>query len=118
MAQTFDVPEVSYSPSQSREPRVTTVKFDDQGYELRMRRGLNADLAQWEVPINVITVARANTVEAFLADHGGINWFWWKPPRATVARKFICTRWSREPVSGSKLYDRMSLSFREVVDIA
>jgi phage-related protein len=117
MAQTFNVAEVSYSPSETREPRVTSVKFDDQGYELRMRRGLNGDLQQWEVPINVISVANANVVEGFLTAHGGVDWFWWIPPRQTVAKKFICKRWSREPVNGSKHYDKMSLSFQEVVDI-
>ena len=117
MAQTLFVPEISYSPSSTREPKVTTVKFDDNGYELRMKRGMNADLQQWEVPINVISVDRANVVEAFLTAHGGVDWFYWTPPRQTVARKFICKRWAREPVSGSKLYDKMTLSFQEVVDL-
>jgi phage-related protein len=118
MASTFFAPEISYSPQETREPRVTTVKFDDMGYELRMSRGLNADLQTWEIPINVITIARANEVEAFMAAHGGVNWFWWTPARQTTPRKFICTRWSREPTTGSRLHDRMSLSFREVVDIS
>ena len=117
MAQTFNVAEISYSPTQNREPRVTTVKFDDNGYELRMKRGLNADLQTWEIPINVISIRGANDVENFLAQHGGVDWFYWTPPRQTMPRKFICKRWSREPVSGSKLYDKMSMTFTEVVDI-
>ncbi len=116
MAQTFQVAEISYATSQSREPRVTSIRFDDQGYELRMKRGMNADLQMWEVSINVITIAGANNVENFLALHGGVDWFWWTPPRVGAARKFICKRWSREPISPR--YDRMSMSFQEVVDLA
>jgi phage-related protein len=115
MAQTFNVAEISYAPSQSREPKITEIRFDDNGYSLRMKRGMNADLQTWEIPINVITIQNANVVEGFLAAHGGVDWFYWTPPRHTAPRKFICKRWSREAIS--RTHDRMSLSFQEVVDI-
>src|SRR5690349_1043102 len=115
MAATFNVAEVSYGISQTREPRITSVKFDDAGYELRMKRGMNSDLQSWEVPINAITITNATIVEGFLQAHGGVDWFYWVPPRQTVARKFICKRWTREPIS--RTHDRMSLTFQEVVDI-
>jgi phage-related protein len=115
MAQTFNVAEVSYATNQSREPRVTSVRFDDGGYELRMRRGMNADLQTWEVQINVISTANANAVEAFLALHEGVDWFWWSAPRSSVAKKFVCRRWTREPISPK--HDRMTMTFQEVVDL-
>lgn len=115
MAQTFDVPHISYSTSQSREPRTTSIKFDDGGYELRMKRGMNSDLQTWEVQINVIHVGGADTVENFLANHGGVDWFWWKAPRHAAPRKFVCRRWTREPITPG--HDRMTMTFQEVVDI-
>lgn len=115
MAQTFNVREVSYSTSQTREPRVTSVKFDDGGYELRMRRGMNADLQNWDVQINAISISHATIVEGFLIQHGGVDWFWWTAPRHTTARKFVCRRWTREPISPT--HDRMTMVFSEVVDI-
>jgi phage-related protein len=118
VAQTFNVAEVSYGIVGRREPRITEIKFDDGGYSLRMKKGFNSDLQVWDVPINAISISGANAVEAFLAEHGGVNWFWWTAPRQTTARKFICKRWTREPVSGSRTHDKMTLSFEEVVDIA
>jgi phage-related protein len=118
MALILGLPEMSYSPQETREPKVTTVKFDDMGYELRMSRGLNADLQTWEVPLNLLSIARADEIEGFLAHHGGVRWFWFQPPRQTAMKKFICKRWSREPVNGSRFHDRMSISLQEVVDIS
>ena len=115
MAQTFNVAEISYSPTQAREPRITEIRFDDGGYSLRMKRGMNSDLQAWDIPINAISIAHANIVEGFLALHGGVDWFWWTPPRQTTPRKFICKRWSREPLT--RTHDRMTMTFTEVVDI-
>ncbi len=115
MAQTFNVAEVSYAPTETREPRITEIRFDDNGYSLRMKRGMNADLQTWDIPINAISIANANIVEGFLTLHGGVDWFWWLPPRHTTPKKFICKRWTREAIS--RTHDRMTLSFQEVVDI-
>lgn len=117
MAQTFNVAEISYGVVQRREPKITEIKFDDGGYSLRMKRGMNADLQSWDVPINAITIAGANAVEAFLAAHGGVDWFWWQPPRANSPKKFICKRWTREPISGSRTHDKLTMTFEEVVDL-
>ena len=114
MAQTFNVG-ISYGVAQRREPRITSIRLGEGGYELRMKRGLNADLQQWEIPLNAVPIGLANDIENFLAGHGGVEWFWWQPPRQTTPRKFVCKRWSREPVSGSKTHDRMSMTFEEVV---
>ena len=118
MADTFNVGELSYGAVMRREPNIQEVKFDNGGYSLRMRRGMNADKQIRDVPINVISIAGGNSVEGFLAAHGGVSWFWWTPPRQTSPRKFICKRWTREPLSGSKTHDRMTMVFEEVFDIA
>jgi phage-related protein len=115
MAHTLNVSEISYSAIQNREPRITEIRFDDNGYSLRMKRGMNSDLQKWEVPLNVITITGANIIESFLVLHGGVDWFYWIPPRQSTARKFICKRWTREPIS--RTHDRMTMSFEEVVDI-
>lgn len=118
MALTLVIPEISYGVVQRREPKVTTIKFDDGGYELRMRRGMNTDLRTWDVPMNAIPIAKANDVEEFFRFHGGVDWFWWTEPRSTTPRKYVCRRWSREPVSGSKTHDRMHFTLEEVVSLS
>ena len=116
MAQTFNVAEVSYAPTETREPRITEIRFDDNGYSLRMKRGMNADLQTWEIPINAITIANANVVEGFLALHGGVDWFWWLPPRHTMRRRSSSAKDGRGRPSAGPM-TRMTLSFPEVVDI-
>jgi phage-related protein len=118
MALTFIRPEISYGAVKRREPKIYSVKFDDGGYELRMKRGMNADLSVWDIPINVLPIAVADGMEGFLAAHGGVDWFWWVPPRETQPKKFICRRWTREPVQGSKTHDKFTMTFEEVADIA
>lgn len=117
MAETFNIG-ISYGAVQRREPRITEIKFDNGGYSLRMARGMNADARVWDIPINVIDIPLANSVEGFLAGHGGVKWFWWTAPRDTQARKYICKRWTREPVNGSRTHDKMTLVFEEVFDLA
>lgn len=118
MAETLSIPEVAYGATLRREPDVREIKFDNGGYSLRMRRGMNTDRQVWDVPINAMTIARANTVEAFLTARGGVDWFWWLPPRHSVMRKFICKRWTREPVGGSRTHDKMTMVFEEVFDLS
>lgn len=118
MAQTFAVAEISYGAVQRRQPKTTVVSFDEGGYQVRMKRGLNADARTWDVPINAVSIAGANNIENFLAAHGGVDWFWWIAPRETIPRKFICTNWTREPVNGSRTHDKMQLTFQEVFDLS
>jgi phage-related protein len=117
MADTFTAG-ISYGAVQRREPRITEIKFDDAGYSLRMARGMNSNPQIWDVPMNVVDIAFANNVENFMVAHGGVKWFWWTPPRSATPRKFICKRWSREPVTGSKTHDKITLTFEEVFDLA
>jgi phage-related protein len=117
MAATFDVREISYGIVERREPKTQSVRFDDGNYELRMKRGLNSDLQTWDVPIEAVFTGWAETIEQFLAAHNGVDWFWWTPPRQTQPRKFICRRWTREPVRGSRTHDRLTLTLEEVADL-
>lgn len=118
MAETFGIGEISYGAVMRREPSIIDIKFDDAGYRLRMSKGMNADPQIWEIPVNAVTIAGANNIENFLAAHGGVRWFWWRPPRQVALRKFICRRWTREPVAGSRTHDKMTMTFEEVFDLA
>lgn len=118
MALTLNVSEIAYGAVMRREPDVREIKFDNGGYSLRMRRGMNTDRQVWDIPLNVITIGGANIIENFLVFHGGVDWFWWVPPRQTSPRKFICKRWTREPLSGSKTHDKMTMVFEEVFDLS
>jgi len=116
MALTFGFTDafIAYGAVMRREPKVISVKFDD-GYELRMRKGLNFDMQTWDITYPALTLAQAVDVEAFLDFHGGTDWFFWKPPRYPSPRRFICRRWTREPVTPK--IDRFTLTLEEVADI-
>lgn len=118
MAATFIVSEVSYGVRMRKQPNVRTVKFDEMGYELRSRRGPNSNLQVWDVPFDVCSIQQANNIENFFDAHGGVDWFWWTPPRQTLPRRFVCKEWTREPVNGSRTHDRMTAVFEEVADVA
>lgn len=117
MAATFQVAEISYGARMRAQPKIREVNFDEMGYTLRSKRGPNSNLKTWDVPFDVCAIAAANNIENFFEAHGGVDWFWWTPPRQTVARKFICKEWTREPVNNSRTHDRMTAVFQEVADI-
>ena len=69
----------AYGATKSSAPKLRKVQFGD-GYESRIRFGLNQNPKTWSLTWNNITKANADTIEAFLdarADDGEA--FYWRP---------------------------------------
>jgi len=84
-----------YGLSKESAPVVRKVQFGD-GYEQRLRFGLNQNPKAWDITWNNITNADANTIEDFLnaraLDYAS---FTWTPPDSGVAYKWVCEQWNK-----------------------
>ena len=73
-------------------PRVKTIKFGD-GYEQRIKNGINNDLRTYSVTLNV---ARDDglVIDAFLSRQGGVHAFKWREPNTHRIINVKCPSWS------------------------
>jgi phage-related protein len=79
--------------SKNSAPVVRSTKFGD-GYEQRVRFGLNQDPKEWTLEWNLSDEA-ATEVETFLEARAGVESFDWEPPDAGTSYKWICSQWSK-----------------------
>jgi len=89
------MPTFAYTPSfeaqQLSQPRTRKVQFGD-GYQQRLRFGLNTDPKEWSLTFSNRTDAERDNIIAFLQARAGVESFDWTPPQGT-AGKFICEKW-------------------------
>jgi phage-related protein len=104
---------VDANPSHSKKPRVTNIKFGD-GYEQRIRYGINTNPQSWEVSFANRDETEANEIDAFLDEQGGVTAFDWTPPGQAVALKFKCQQWNK--VAGKGNFFSITASFEQVFD--
>lgn len=111
---TFPSIEPSYGASKQSQPKTRVVKFGD-GYENRLRFGLNQDAKVWNVTFDNRTEADADTIEAFLDARGadGAS-FDWTPPGSSTPYKWVCDSWNKTiPYVGRAT---ITATFREVFE--
>lgn len=92
---TFPAITPSYGAEKRSAPVVRRVQFGD-GYEQRLRFGLNQNPKVWSLTWNNITETDADTIETFLdarADDGAS--FDWTPPAESTAYKWVCEEWNK-----------------------
>jgi len=79
---TFPSIEPDYNAQKVSQPKVRQVKFGD-GYEQRLRYGLNQNPKEWTLTFQNISETDSDTIETFLdaraADGAAFDW---QPPRA------------------------------------
>jgi phage-related protein len=76
------------------EPRITTAKFGD-GYEQLVPDGLNIHPRRWNIKFTARTGVEADAIDDFFKDrNGGVDWFWWSPPRRGRI-KVRCKTWNK-----------------------
>lgn len=81
----------SFSATESSKPQVRKFKAGD-GYEQRIRFGLNTDPKEWSLTFSNRTDTERNNILTFLEARAGVESFDWTPPRGG-AGKFICEEW-------------------------
>lgn len=81
----------SFEATESSQPRSRKTQFGD-GYEQRVRFGLNTDPKEWDLTFAERTDAERDAIADFLDARGGVESFDWVPPRGT-AGKYVCEQW-------------------------
>ena len=89
---TFPAYQPLLGASKNSAPSVRSTKFGD-GYEQRIRFGLNQDAKEWTLEWNV-TEDEATEIETFLEARAGAESFDWTPPDSNTSYKWICQQWS------------------------
>jgi len=111
---TFPAITPAYGATKSSAPVLRRVQFGD-GYEQRLKFGLNQNPKEWSLTWNNITEADSDTIETFLnarADNG--ESFDWTPPDEATAYKWVCETWQKViPYSGRA---NITATFRQVFE--
>jgi phage-related protein len=110
---TFPDYKPTYSATKTSAPKMRKVQFGD-GYEHRIRFGLNQNPKEWRLTFNV-SDADADVIEAFLDSRAddGTN-FDWMPPDDTTSYKWVCDSWTRELFEFQQ--SRIDATFRQVFE--
>jgi phage-related protein len=106
----------SYTPSfeatESSKPQVRKFQGGD-GYEQRIRFGLNTNPKEWGLVFSNRTDTERDTILAFLDARGGVESFDWTPPRGT-AGKYVCEEWQATLSNCNN--NQIQATFREVFE--
>lgn len=84
-----------YPATKQSEPKVKNISFGD-GYEQRLRFGLNTNPKAWPLTF-IVDDSGAAEIEAFLdARVLDAASFDWTPPDTSISYKWICKTWTKE----------------------
>ncbi|WP_457796646.1 phage tail protein [Methylocystis sp. S23] len=87
-------PPIQPSIGASNKPKVKILKAEfGDGYGQASRDGLNHIRNEFSLTWEVLTPAQANTIEAFLIEHGGDVPFLWTAPGKSTPDKWTCEQW-------------------------
>lgn len=81
----------SFEATEASRPRVRRFEAGD-GYEQRIRFGLNTDPKEWDLTFSERDDAERDEITAFLDARGAAESFDWITPRG-IAGKFVCDEW-------------------------
>jgi phage-related protein len=81
----------SFEATEASKPRAQKFQAGD-GYEQRIRFGLNTDPKEWDLQFSNRTDTERDAITAFLDARGGVESFDWTSPRG-IAGKYVCEEW-------------------------
>jgi phage-related protein len=85
-----------FGSSRKSQPVVRTVQFGD-GYQQRLKYGLNQNPKEWDLRWTAKSTADADAIEAFFDARADDNAaFDWTPLDDTTSYKWVCSQWNRE----------------------
>jgi phage-related protein len=102
----------SFEATEASKPRAKKFQAGD-GYEQRIRFGLNTDPKEWQLVFKERTDTERDNILAFLEARAGVESFDWTPPRGT-AGKFVCEDW--QVTLRSCNFNTISATFRQVFE--
>lgn len=77
-----------------QQPRVLSAAFGD-GAVQRTPDGLNTMPRSFDVKWDPVSIEIADYIVGFFETHRGVTPFWWKSPRDSTPRKYVCPQWRR-----------------------
>lgn len=101
-----------YSSTKTVTPRVNKIAFAD-GYQQRAPDGLNSIQPEYAMTFKE-GINDCDAIDDFLKARGGVDAFYWTPPRKSSPVVVICETWSRNYSDAG--YDSISATFKEVPD--
>jgi phage-related protein len=102
----------SFEATEGSKPRVRKFQAGD-GYEQRIRFGLNIDPKDWTLTFANRTDTERENILAFFEARGGVESFDWTPPRGG-AGKFVCEEWQAKLSNCNN--NQIQATFREVFE--
>lgn len=106
------VPE--YPPSEASKPRIRKAQFGD-GYEQRIRFGLNSDLKTWQLTFKARDNTETTAIRNFLQARGGYESFAWTPPLwGAAAGQYVCEEW--QITADAYNLNTVTATFRQVAE--
>lgn len=100
----------SFPASEISKPRVRRVALGD-GYEQRVRFGLNTDMKEWRLTFDNRTDAQRDEILAFFEARGGWDAFTWTTPHGDLGQ-FVCDEWQSQLNSCN--FNTITATFRQV----
>ena len=114
MTATFPNIAPEFGLTQESEPKVRRAQFGD-GYEQRLKFGLNQNPKTWSITWANRTNAEAAQIETFLdlrADDSEA--FYWTPPDGATAYKWVCEKWNKTMATYNR--NTITATFRQVYE--
>lgn len=102
----------SFEATEASKPRVRRFQAGD-GYEQRVRFGLNTDPKEWSLTFANRTDSERDDITAFFDARGAYESFDWTPPRGS-AGKYVCEEW--QVTLSSCNNNQIQATFREVFE--
>jgi len=102
----------SFEATEASKPRARKFQAGD-GYEQRIRFGLNTNPKEWSLVFSNRTDTERDTILAFLDARGGVESFDWTPPRG-VAGKYVCEEWQATLTNCNN--NQIRATFRQVFE--
>jgi phage-related protein len=103
-----------YPPTEVSNPRARKAQFGD-GYEQRIRFGLNTDLKSWQLTFKSRNNTETTAIRNFLQARGGVESFTWTPPVWGAAQgQYVCEDW--QITADSYNLNTVTATFRQVAE--
>ena len=104
----------SWEPAESSKPTVRSFKAGD-GYEQRIRFGLNTDLKTWQLTFSYRDDTETTAIRTFLQARAGVESFTWTPPLwGAVQGQYVCEEW--QITANANNLSTITAAFRQVAE--
>jgi phage-related protein len=102
----------SFEATESSKPRARKFQAGD-GYEQRVRFGLNTDPKEWNLTFSERTNTERDSILAFFETAASVTSFDWTSPRG-IAGKYVCEEW--QVTMRSYNFNTVQATFRQVFE--